>query len=724
MKIKLHKFVSVVLAVIILTAVFPVASVQASDEVQPAQSPPEIKTIPVLFGYWLADITEEYTDIHLWYKIQDLPYTYDNNGNQTAASSTTYAWDYNNRLTQVIVPGAATATITSAYDPSGQRIKYTVATGSSITTYYPTKLYNTDGTTLTKHIFAGSELVTTISGQVSSSAVVELYSTSLYSDSDLKGYYRLENANDSKNTYHLTSHDSPAFSSAKFNNGLNLGTNNSTKYLDIADSLGINGGNISFSAWVKLNAEPGNNIDYTFVNQTDSTADVRYTLIYGYSSGNYHLYFIRHKGTDQYADYVVSGGLGTVDWHHLAGTYDGTYLRLYLDGELVAGPIAASGNGTYQTNSFNIGNARNADSQIYHSNAVIDDVAVFARALTGEEIDNLVNGDWPNTSFATYSIITDHLSGSNLVIDEEGSVQELVDYLPYGEMRFDQQTGFNEQRKFTGQEYDAATELSYLNARYYNGSNARFISQDPAFINLSHLEVQLADPQSWNSYAYGRNNPLRYIDPNGKWFAEALSWVNARTGIGQAVDSSPAYNYAVEHPVQGGIAVAAVTAAALVAVPAASTIGSYLTSAPALTGAGINISGQILQDLTAGEFSGVGAYTVSALSGAAGGSIKGGIVVQGVIGAGSNYLQQKASDKSPVDWTSVAISGASSAVSSKVMGSKSLRGLSPLNQSIGQSVLGGVIETPAQVIHVGTQRPPGFVGPIRPPREEEEGGEK
>ena len=513
MKIKLHKFVSVVLAVIILTAVFPVASVQASDEVQPAQSPPEIKTIPVLFGYWLADITEEYTDIHLWYKIQDLPYTYDNNGNQTAASSTTYAWDYNNRLTQVIVPGAATATITSAYDPSGQRIKYTVATGSSITTYYPTKLYNTDGTTLTKHIFAGSELVTTISGQVSSSAVVELYSTSLYSDSDLKGYYRLENANDSKNTYHLTSHDSPAFSSAKFNNGLNLGTNNSTKYLDIADSLGINGGNISFSAWVKLNAEPGNNIDYTFVNQTDSTADVRYTLIYGYSSGNYHLYFIRHKGTDQYADYVVSGGLGTVDWHHLAGTYDGTYLRLYLDGELVAGPIAASGNGTYQTNSFNIGNARNADSQIYHSNAVIDDVAVFARALSGEEIDNLYNGDWPNTSFATYSIITDHLSGSNLVIDEEGSVQELVDYLPYGEMRFDQQTGFNEQRKFTGQEYDAATELSYLNARYYNGSNGRFVSQDPVFLDL---DLDFSDPQTLNSYSYARNNPLVYTDPTGE----------------------------------------------------------------------------------------------------------------------------------------------------------------------------------------------------------------
>jgi hypothetical protein len=39
----------------------------------------------------------------------------------------------------------------------------------------------------------------------------------------------------------------------------------------------------------------------------------------------------------------------------------------------------------------------------------------------------------------------------------------------------------------------------------------RFMSPD-AFYKDSHV----ADPQSWNLYAYARNNPLRYVDPNGE----------------------------------------------------------------------------------------------------------------------------------------------------------------------------------------------------------------
>jgi RHS repeat-associated protein len=54
-----------------------------------------------------------------------------------------------------------------------------------------------------------------------------------------------------------------------------------------------------------------------------------------------------------------------------------------------------------------------------------------------------------------------------------------------------------------------------MNARYYNSTNGQFTSQDTAFWNLSHLELQLSDPQSWNSYAYARNNPLIHVDMTG-----------------------------------------------------------------------------------------------------------------------------------------------------------------------------------------------------------------
>jgi len=53
--------------------------------------------------------------------------------------------------------------------------------------------------------------------------------------------------------------------------------------------------------------------------------------------------------------------------------------------------------------------------------------------------------------------------------------------------------------------------LDYFGARYYSGAMGRFTSPDKPFAD-QHPE----DPQSWNLYAYGRNNPLKYVDRNGR----------------------------------------------------------------------------------------------------------------------------------------------------------------------------------------------------------------
>ncbi len=76
-------------------------------------------------------------------------------------------------------------------------------------------------------------------------------------------------------------------------------------------------------------------------------------------------------------------------------------------------------------------------------------------------------------------------------------------------------SSYKETHKYIGEEYDESTGLSYLNARYYNGARGRFISQDPKFIEMNDYDF-LFDPQQMNSYSYGRNNPLKYIDPEGE----------------------------------------------------------------------------------------------------------------------------------------------------------------------------------------------------------------
>jgi RHS repeat-associated protein len=65
--------------------------------------------------------------------------------------------------------------------------------------------------------------------------------------------------------------------------------------------------------------------------------------------------------------------------------------------------------------------------------------------------------------------------------------------------------------QFTGKERDAETGLDFFLARYYSGAQGRFLSVDP-----ENAGAKPEDPQSWNAYAYSRNNPLLYTDPDGR----------------------------------------------------------------------------------------------------------------------------------------------------------------------------------------------------------------
>ena len=51
--------------------------------------------------------------------------------------------------------------------------------------------------------------------------------------------------------------------------------------------------------------------------------------------------------------------------------------------------------------------------------------------------------------------------------------------------------------------------------RSIQGENPFFISEDPLWGNIR-------DPLSLNRFAYGRNNPYRYVDPSGQDLEESL----------------------------------------------------------------------------------------------------------------------------------------------------------------------------------------------------------
>ena len=117
-------------------------------------------------------------------------------------------------------------------------------------------------------------------------------------------------------------------------------------------------------------------------------------------------------------------------------------------------------------------------------------------------------------------LTADHLGSTRLVTSSTGAERRCLDYLPFGEQmtqgmgtRGPCYASATEPRvKFTGKERDQETGLDYFESRYFSAAQGRFISPDV----LTGKREWLADPQRWNRYAYVRNNPLKYIDPNGE----------------------------------------------------------------------------------------------------------------------------------------------------------------------------------------------------------------
>ncbi len=84
-------------------------------------------------------------------------YTYDNNGNTltsvTGSNTTTYAWDFENRLTSVTLPGSG-GTVNFKYDPLGRRIYKSSSSGTSIYAYDADNLVeetNSSGTAVARY---------------------------------------------------------------------------------------------------------------------------------------------------------------------------------------------------------------------------------------------------------------------------------------------------------------------------------------------------------------------------------------------------------------------------------------------------------------------------------------------------------------------------------------------------------------------------------------------
>jgi RHS repeat-associated protein len=103
--------------------------------------------------------------------------------------------------------------------------------------------------------------------------------------------------------------------------------------------------------------------------------------------------------------------------------------------------------------------------------------------------------------------------------NSSGARCETITTLPFGDGAVTSGTCTPTPSFFTGLERDAESGLDHTLNRQYPSSLGRWLTPDPA----GKEAVQIDDPQTWNMYAYVRNNPLTLTDPYGdSWFTDFL----------------------------------------------------------------------------------------------------------------------------------------------------------------------------------------------------------
>ena len=167
-----------------------------------------------------------------------------------------------------------------------------------------------------------------------------------------------------------------------------------TEYLTHADggSTDISGVDqeISICAWINL--ETKDTTQHIVSKYIWSPSDKQYDL---YIDSNNNINFkLSNDGT---ANYLAIGGtaLSTSTWYHICGIYNDIDIRVYVDGNLDSN--GADNPKTYSYGihdsdfKFTIGAYGGDGTNLGYMDGIIDEVAIFNRALTSTEVSDIYN---------------------------------------------------------------------------------------------------------------------------------------------------------------------------------------------------------------------------------------------------------------------------------------------------------------------------------------------
>ena len=123
-----------------------------------------------------------------------------------------------------------------------------------------------------------------------------------------------------------------------------------------------------------------------------------------------------------------------------------------------------------------------------------------------------------------YYLYNKDIQGSTTsLVKEDGSADATYQYTDYGETIIHGDDQAKNEVCYTGGIYDQSTGLYYLNARYYNPEDGRFMTEDT-------YRGDTTKSETGHLYVYCANNPVNYVDPSGHYAVALYTLVKIVAG--------------------------------------------------------------------------------------------------------------------------------------------------------------------------------------------------
>jgi RHS repeat-associated protein len=434
--------------------------------------------------------------------------TYDADGNLLTASNfagtVTYGYDADNRVTFEAVPSGLSMTF--VYDADGE-VTETLDSQGGITT----SIYNADGLLQTRE--QGGAGVTPLRIDFTYTPDNQIATETRYSD--LAGTTRVG--------FTTKAYDADGMVTSILDQDGSGNTLQSITYLYDADG------------WVTEDIEPGRTVTYAYDAAGEVTEAITNgtPMTYSYDATGNQTSNGQQVGPD---NQITSDGVWTYTYdaegnliEKSKGANAETILYSYDDeNHLVSEQDYATPNGTLLSSESMVYDAEgnrvvvntfsnvsgSTSSQYAYLPSGIDGGNLYAVSdNTGTVQSRYVYGDQQNRVLASNAVsngpswlLTDHLGSVRVATNASGTGVDDINYDAYGNITSQTNSSAMGLIGYTGAQFDSVTGLVYDNARYYDPTQGRWLSQDPSSFDAGDV----------NLYRYTGNDPVNATDPTGK----------------------------------------------------------------------------------------------------------------------------------------------------------------------------------------------------------------